>query len=113
MGGMRGALNTRCTLARSRALTVEPIVMACAPCPHLDFRLAVLVVCVQLGLVATSSRLLFTPGETLGSVARGAVMREAARGAPQVAISPCPLLTPTPVWACSNVRRRRHFALLL
>ena len=55
---------------------------------HLDFRLALLFVCVQLWLIATSSRRLHPPGETLGSVARGGIVSDAARGDPQVALTP-------------------------
>jgi hypothetical protein len=57
------------------------------------------------------SRRLRTLGETPGSVARGGVVREAARGESQVAVSPRPACVC--LWACPGGRRRRRLALLL
>ena len=56
--------------------------------PNLDFRLVVLVVCVQVWLVATSALRLRTPRETSGSVTRDSIVSDAARGVPRVALIP-------------------------
>ena len=54
---------------------------------NVDFRLAVLVACVQVWLEVTSSLRLSGPGKAPGNVARCSMAREAARGVSQVAIS--------------------------
>ena len=80
---------------REAARSVPPVAIGTAShsdrCANRDFRLAVFVVCVQVWLVASSTLRLRAPGKTPGSVAHGDLVREAARGVPQVAISPlCP-----------------------
>ena len=77
---------------REAARSVPLVAMSTAHtelCANCDFHLAVAVVCVQAWLVASSCLRLHTSGETPGSVARGGLVRDAAHGASQVAISPC------------------------
>ena len=90
--GARAASLASSTWVREAARSAAPVAIGTAShsdrCANRDFRLAVFVVCVQVWLVASSTLRLRAPGKTPGSVAHGDLVREAARGVPQVATLP-------------------------